>query len=255
MTYAGAYGGDDRLPVDRLLRRENHPLGIRRSEATKIATEEAAEAASSNKRWTFGAAAGALLVAGTMAAGALGISGGASPVAGSAPEHAPASPGHNPNGPVVGAPVPGQADDQQQRDPRNAQTTPSSASGPRAAAPAAADTASTDQGYSQAGGTGGTGGGTAGGTSTGTPAPAPEPAPQQPAPAPAPAPATEQPRQGGVLTPVTDAVGGVLTPVTDVVGGVLSPLTGSSTTSTQSAPAPSGPALTMIDPLGDLLGG
>ena len=30
--------------------------------------------------------------------------------------------------------------------------------------------------------------------------------------------------------------------------------TGSSTASTQSAPAPSGPALTMINPLGDLLG-
>ncbi|MFI7678636.1 hypothetical protein [Actinophytocola sp. NPDC049390] len=251
MTYAGAYGRDERLPVDRLLRREDHPLGVRRSEATKIATEEAAEAASSNKRWTFGAAAGALLVAGTMAAGALGLSGGATPVAGSAPEHAPASPGHHPGGPVVGAPAPGQADDKQQK--RNDQTTPSSANGPSAPAPAAPDTG-VDQGSSPVGG----GGGTPGGTSTPAPAPAPQqPAPQQPAPAPAPAPEQqqEQEQDGGLLTPVTDAVGDVLTPVTDTVGGVLSPLTGSSTTSTQSAPAPSGPALTMIDPLGDLLGG
>ena len=253
MTYAGAYGGDDRLPVDRLLRRENHPLGVRRSEATKIATEEAAEAATSNKRWTFGAAAGALLVAGTFAAGALGISGGATPAAGSVPEHAPASPGHNPSGPVVGAPAPGQdAEKQQKNDKRNQQTTPSSANGPEAGAPAApvdGSGSTTDQ-------SGGQSGGTAGGTSVETPAPAPQqPAPEQPAPAPAP----EQPADngsgglGGVLTPVTDTVGDVLTPVTDVVGGILSPLTGGSTAKTQSAPAASGPALTMIDPLGDLL--
>jgi hypothetical protein len=251
LTYAGAYGGDDRLPVDRLLRRENHPLGVRRSEATKIATEEAAEAASSNKRWTFGAAAGALLVAGTFAAGALGISGGATPAAGSVPEHAPASPGHNP-GPVVGAPAPGQdAEKQQQKnDQRNQQTTPSSANGPAANAPAAPADSGTDQ-------SGGQTGGTAGGTSVETPAPAPtQPAPEQPTPAPAP----EQPADngsgglGGVLTPVTDTVGDVLTPVTDIVGGVLSPLTGGSA-KTQSAPAPSGPALTMINPLGDLLAG
>ena len=259
MTYAGAYGRDERLPVDRLLRRENHPLGVRRSEATKIATEEAAEAASSNKRWTFGAAAGALLVAGTMAAGALGISGGATPAAGSVPEHAPASPGHNPGSPVVGAPAPGQADDeqqQQQRDPRNEQTTPASAGGQRAEAPVASGAGAEQGGSSQAGGSQASGGGTAGGTSATAPAPAPQqPAPQQPAPAPAPAPAPEQQSQGGILTPVTDVVSGVLTPVTDVVGGVLSPLSGSSATSTQSAPAPSGPALTMINPLGDLLGG
>jgi len=249
LTYVGTYGGDDRLPVDRLLRRENHPLGVRRSEATKIATEEAAEAATSNKRWTFGAAAGALLVAGTFAAGALGISGGATPVAGSAPEHAPASPGHNPSGPVVGAPAPGQDTEKQQKnDQRNQQTTPSSANGPATNAPAAPADSGTDQ-------SGGQTGGTADGTSVETPAPAPEqPAPEQPAPAPAP----EQPSDSGgglgdVLTPVTDTVGDVLTPVTDVVGGVLSPLTGGSTAKTQSAPAPSGPALTMIDPLGDLL--
>ena len=252
LTYAGAYGGDDRLPVDQLLRRENHPLGVRRSEATKIATEEAAEAASSNKRWTFGAAAGALLVAGTFAAGALGISGGATPAAGSVPEHAPASPGHNPSGPVVGAPAPGKDTEKQQKnDQRNQQTTPSSANGPAAGAPAAP----ADSGAEQS--TGGQTGGTAGGTSVETPAPAPQqPAPEQQAPAPAP----EQPADSGsgglgdVLTPVTDTVGDVLTPVTDVVGGVLSPLTGG-TARTQSAPAPSGPALTMIDPLGDLLAG
>ena len=57
-----------------------------------------------------------------------------------------------------------------------------------------------------------------------------------------------------MLEPVTDTVGDVLSPVTDTVGGILSPITGSSTASTTSAPAPSGPALTMINPLGDLLG-
>jgi hypothetical protein len=253
VTYAGAYGRDERLPVDRLLRRENHPLGVRRQEATKIATEEAAEAASSNKRWTFGAAASALLVAGTFAAGALGISGGATPIAGSAPEHAPASPGHNPggSGPVVGAPSPGKDDaKQKQQDPRNEQTTPASAGAPAAGSPVAPGTSAGQGGSSQAGG-----GGTAGGTSVETPAPAPQqPAPQQPAPAPAPAPEQNRGGLGGTLEPVTDTVGDVLSPVTDVVGGILSPITGSSTASTTSAPAPSGPALTMINPLGDLLG-
>jgi hypothetical protein len=254
VTYAGAYGRDERLPIDRLLRRENHPLGVRRQEATKIATEEAAEASSSSKRWTFGAAAGALLVAGTFAAGALGISGGATPVAGSAPEHAPASPGHNPGGdsPVVGAPVPGKDDakqQQKQQDPRFEQTTPASAGGPSAGAPVVPD-AGTDQGGTSQGS-----GGSTGGTSVETPAPAPQqPAPQQPAPAPAPAPEEGRGGLGGVLEPVTDTVGDVLTPVTDTVGGILSPITGSSTASTTSAPAPSGPALTMINPLGDLLG-
>lgn len=256
MTYAGAYGSDDRLPVDRLLRRENHPLGVRRKEATKIATEEAAEAASSNKRWTLGAAAGALLVAGTVAAGALGISGGAAPVAGSAPEHAPASPGQNPGGsnPVVGAPSPAKDDtkQKQQDDPRNEPTTPASAGGPAAGTPVAPGT-SADQGGSGQGS-----GRSAGGTSVETPAPAPAPqqsAPQQSAPAPAPAPEQNRGGLGGALEPVTDTVGDVLTPVTDTVGGILSPITGSSTASTTSAPAPSGPALTMINPLGDLLGG
>lgn len=251
MTYAGAYGRDERLPVDRLLRRENHPLGVRRNEATKIATEEAAEAASSSKRWTFGAAAGALLVAGTFAAGALGISGGASPVAGSAPEHAPASPGHNPGGssPVVGAPLPGKDDNKQKpQDPRVEQTTPASAGGPSAGAQAAPGAVAGQ------GGSGNSGGGAAGGASVQTPAPSPQqPAPQQPAPAPAPAPEQGRGGVGGVLEPVTDTVGDVLAPVTDTVGGILSPITGSSTTS--SAPTPSGPALTMINPLGDLLGG
>lgn len=256
MTYAGTYGQDDRVPVDRLLRRENHPLGVRRKEATKIATAEAAEAATSSKRWTFGVAAGALLVAGTFAAGALGISGGASPTAGSLPEHAPATPGHNPDGanPVIGAASPGKSDDKQQvRDPRNTQTTPASAGGRQVAAPAGTSSSVTGIGVSQ--GSSGRSG-TAGGTVTETPAPAPQQqAPQQQAPAPAPAP--EKPRSGAgeVLTPVTDTVGAVVTPVTDVVGGVLSPITGSSAKSAQSAPAPSGPALTLIDPLGDLLGG
>lgn len=252
MTYAGTYGRDERVPVDRLLRRENHPLGVRRSEATKIATEEAAEAASSSKRWTFGVAAGALLVAGTFAAGALGITGAASPVAGSAPEHAPATPGHNAggSGPAVGAPSSGKDDTKQKpADPRVEQTSPASAGGQQAGVPVAGT--GVDQGGSDQSG------GTAGGTSFEQPAPAPQPAPEQPAPAPAP-PQQQQPSGGGlggVLTPVTDVVGGVLNPVTDVVGGILSPLSGSSTASTQSAAAPSGPALTMINPLGDLLGG
>src|SRR4051812_31831947 len=101
------------MPVDRVLRREGHPLGVRRAEATKAAATEDIEISHSHKRWTLGVAAGALLMAGTFAAGALGITGGAAPTAGALPEHAPAAPGHTPgSGPEAGAPAPGQENKQ-----------------------------------------------------------------------------------------------------------------------------------------------
>lgn len=244
MTYAGAYDRNERVPVDRLLRREGHPLGVRRDEATAVATAEAEEAATSSKKWTFGVAAGALLMAGTFAAGALGITGGATPLAGSAPEHAPAAPGHNPNGgPAATAPAPGQ--DQKQQEPQTGQTKPASA-GPEAGAPAGQDTGSSGSGTATGSGhRGGTGGGT-------TPAPpAQQPAPPVQQPAPQQPPAPPQGPLGQVVTPVVGTVGGVLSPVTDLVGGLLSPLSAPAAAPARS----SGPALTMINPLGDLLGG
>jgi hypothetical protein len=262
LTYAGAYGRNERVPVDRLLRREgHHPLGIRRDEATAVATAQAEEAATSNKKWNFGVAAGALLVAGTFAAGALGITGGATPLAGSTPEHAPAAPGHNPTGgPTAGASAPGEDHKQQkpQQGQENAQTKPASA-GPQAGAPAGQDTGSqggsgygggSGSGYDGGGYDGGSGSGSSGGSDT-QPAPQqPAPPAQQPAPQQPPAqqpPANQQGPLGKVVTPVVDTVDDVLSPVTGLVGGILSP---------RSAPAPAsaGPALTMINPIGDLLG-
>jgi hypothetical protein len=48
---------------------------------------------------------------------------------------------------------------------------------------------------------------------------------------------------------VTDTVGDVTQPVTDTVGGILSPVTGALSGGGEQ------PAMTMINPLGDLLGG
>lgn len=252
MTYAGSYGRNERVPVDRLLRREGHPLGVRREElgvrreeVTAIAAAEAEEAATSSKKWTFGVAAGALLMAGTFAAGALGITGGAAPLANTAPEHAPAAPGHVPGGgPAVGAPAPGQDNKQQQpqQDPRLQQTEPSSAT------PKGGVTSDRDLGSPTGSGERSGGGGTQ------TPAPQqPAPPVQQPAPQPAPPQQQQQGPLGQVLTPVVDTADDILSPVTDVVGGLLSPR--SADTSAQRSATPSGPALTMINPLGDLLGG
>lgn len=238
MTYAGAYGGNERVPVDRGLRREGHPLGVRRAEATKVATEEAEESQASNKRWTFGVAAGALLVAGTFAAGALGLTHSAAPT--SAPEHANAS-GQGPNSPVVGAPVPGQDNNQQQQQqpqiPQQGQpTTPASAgTQTKPGATNAGSGTNSDTSTNQSGATSQSS--SAADTSTTTPAPSTT----------TPAPTEEQ--DGGLVGDVTDTVGDVLSPVTDVVGGVLSPQSSTTTTTT-----PSGPALTMINPLADLLG-
>lgn len=266
MTYAGAYGRYERVPVDRLLCREDaHPLGIRRDdelstrrdEVTALAAAEADEAATANKKWTFGVAAGALLMAGTFAAGALGITGGAAPVAGSAPEHAPAAPGHAPaGGPVIGAPAPGNDHLQQapeQQDPRLQETQPSSASPKGGTTDRDLSNPTGESARSGGSGTGsdtgsgsGTGSGTGGDTGGGVDTPAPQqPAPQQPAP--------QQQQQQGPL-------GQVLTPVVDTADDILSPVTGllglsSADQSTQRGATPSGPALTMINPLGDLLGG
>lgn len=260
MTYAGAYGRNERVPVDRMLRREGHPLGVRRAEATKaaISDEEREETALSRKRWTLSIATGALLVAGTFA-GALGLHGDPANTAGAAPEHAPASPGHTPGGgPVVGAPVPGQSQDQQQPQQQQPQgqpdtkpaqpTTPSSAGGPQAETPVAGG--GSDSGSDQTGGTGRSGG------ETSTPAPTPSPTPQQP-PTQEQPPAQEQPeQQQGPVGGLLGTVGDVLSPVTGAIGGILSPnsaQTDSTAATTSTKAAPSGPALTMIDPLGGLL--
>jgi hypothetical protein len=259
LSYAAAYGDEERVPVSRGLRRESHPLGISGDLADAHEELEAVEA--SSKKWTFGVAAGALLVAGTFAAGALGLNGSAVPVADQtgAPEHAPSAPG---NGPTQAVP-PGAAAPDDQSKPAD-QTNPSSADqgntapGPGAGAP----------GVGVPGGDGGTGGGAP------APQPQPQPQPQPPAPQPQPQPpAPEQPDNGGLLGGVTDGLGNVVGGVTDGLGGAVGGLLGGSSTSsapasasTMSAPAsasqdqapPAGgeqPAMTMINPLGDLLTG
>jgi hypothetical protein len=250
VTYAGAYGRNERVPVDRMLRREGHPLGVRRAEATKAATEEPEDTSLSHKRWTLGAAAGALLVAGTFTAAALGLSGGATPAAGSAPEIAPTAPNHK-SGPEAGAPAPGQENkqqqDQQAQPKQQPQETTPASTGPNTGAPV---NQGSDAGTDQSGGGSASGDsqrsnpGSGGGTSTPAPSPSPSPAPEQPAP-------EQQGPVGGLL----DTVGDVLSPVTGAVGGILSPSSASTTdnATASSKVAPSGPALTMINPLADLL--
>lgn len=245
MTYAAAYGGRDRVSAERLLRREGHPLGVRRY--YEDPADEAGDDNATSRKWTFGVAAGALLVAGTFAAGALGLNSGSHPVASeSAPEHAPTAPGHGPNGPgdignpAVAAPPHGD---------RDVKPRPAKESVGRSGTAAVADQQSARTGGSSAsGGTGGTGGGGYdSGASGGQQA-----APATPAPAPAPVPAPRPSHQPGpveeIVTPVTDTVGNVTEPVTDTVGGILSPVTG------LLGGGGHQPAMTMIDPLGDLLG-
>ncbi|MFL6120824.1 hypothetical protein [Actinophytocola sp.] len=240
-----------------MLRRENHPLGVRRAEATKAAFEES-EASHAHKRWTLGVAAGALLMAGTFAAGALGLHGGATPVAGAAPEHAPAAPGHDPGpgAPVVGAPVPGGKDAKQQplgqQSPRDQQALPTT--------PASAGSNNGIPVVSNTGTSGGTGSNKSGDTqrtapSGGTSTPTTQTPPSTTTP-----PTTTTPTQPSTQTSepkgnggLLGTVGGVLSPVTDVVGGILSPSTSSTDSTAATKSAPAGPALTMINPLGDLL--
>ncbi|WP_133905502.1 hypothetical protein [Actinophytocola oryzae] len=236
-----------------MLGREGHPLGIRRAEATKAATEEHVDSAG-HKRWTLGVAAGALLMAGTFAAGALGITGGAAPTAGSAPEHAPAAPGHAPgSGPVIGAPASTHDDRQQPKhqqapDQQVQPTTPASAGGRQADTPVTGGTGSTGSTGTAQGGGSASGGNhrttTPNGSNTQTPPPSSSQS-EQPAP-----PAQEQ--QQGPVGGLVDTVGDVLSPVTGTLDGILSPKsTNNDASATRSTP--SGPALTMIDPLGDLL--
>lgn len=230
--------------MSRPLRRDGHPLGVRRE---LIDEPEEVTAEASSRKWHFGVAAGALLVAGTFAAGALGLNGGSVPFAGSAPEHAPAAPGNGPNEvvpPPAQAPPPAEegGDREQPVDPESTQpasTAPNGQNAPVQEAPAP--------------GGGGTGGGGSGGGAP-APAPAPDPAPQpdpQPQPQPQPDPGGGG---GGLLDPITGAVGGVLDPITGAVGGILSP-NSASTTAAPASGAGDQPAMTMIDPLGDLLGG
>lgn len=236
MSYAAAASGRESLRADRKLRSEaqalrrryftdsEHPLGVRSDD------DPGAAAATVNRKWTFGVAAGALLVAGTFAAGALGLNSDALPGAdesAGAPEHAPTAPGSGgPDGrgdigtPAVAAPPHGDHDtsrpadrDAVGRDGRGAAVSGQQAEGGAAQArPAPA-----------------------------TPAPAPAPAPS-PAPAPGPGPVEQ------VVTPVTDTVGDVARPVTETVGGLVKPVTSTLTGGGEQ------PAMTMINPLGDLLG-
>ena len=240
MSYAAAYRGrSESVSADRLLRREGHPLGVRRY--YEDPAEDDAQAAGVHKKWTFGVAAGALLVAGTFAAGALGLNGASLPIAGeNAPDHAPAAPGHGPGGPqspgdigtpAVAAPPHGGHNQDVGKDRADR------------AHDAAAQAA-------QPGATGGSGPAASRNVpGVGQVAPAQPAAPATPAPAPSPAPAQQQPGTvAKVVKPVTDTVGDVTRPVTDTVGDVLSPVTDVLTGGGHQ------PALTMIDPLGDLLG-
>jgi hypothetical protein len=227
LSYAAAVGGRESESADRLLRRDRSPLGVQRH--YEPADDSIEDAASVNRKWTFGVAAGALLVAGTFAAGALGLNGGALPVADeNSPEHAPSAPGHGQHGsgggqgdigtPAVAAPPHGERD-----------------TGTADRGPSGQDVGASGQQASA-------------GSAQGGVAPAP---PATPAPAPAPAPRPAEPAPGPVekvVQPVTDTVGNVTRPVTETVGGVLSPVTGTLTGGGDQ------PALTMIDPLGDLLG-
>ncbi|OLF15783.1 hypothetical protein [Actinophytocola xanthii] len=217
------------------------------------------------RRWTFGVAAGALLVAGTFAAGALGLSSATAPFLGEqAPEHATASPGPD-RDEIGGAAV--TAPPERDKTERKDTTRPDQADGSvsEVARNGSTVTSPADQGYQPpalgegsgtvGGGNGGAGGGGGSGTGGGAGGQA-----EQPAPAPAPdPPATPEwePQRGTlekVVAPVTDTVGAVtdtvgdvVEPVTDTVGDVLSPVTGVLSGGDQ-------PALTMINPLGDLLG-
>jgi hypothetical protein len=240
LTSAAAFGGQERVTADRLLRREGHPLGVRRYYADP-ADEVAEDAAGTNRKWTFGVAAGALLVAGTFAAGALGLNGGTMPLAGeNAPEHAPSAPGHGPNNPgdigtpAVAAPPHGDRHEKAQPGKRSADEADGATAGGRHAAGSGGATGATG---GSSNGSGGAGQAQSGGGQPATPAPAP-----------APAPAPNQGGLGQVVTPVTDTVGDVVAPVSDTVGGVLSPVTGVLSGGNQQ------PAMTMINPLGDLLG-
>jgi len=225
-----------------LLRREGHPLGVRRY--YEDPAEEDAQAAGVHKKWTFGVAAGALLVAGTFAAGALGLNGTTLPLVGeNAPEHAPSAPGHGPGNsqgpgdigtPAVAAPPHGGHNQDVGKDGKDA-------------ADRADDSAARGGQQASAGGASQSGGG-AGGQQA---APAQPADPATPAPAPAPSPAQAQQQPGvveKVVKPVTDTVGNVTQPVTDTVGGILSPVTGVLSGGGEQ------PAMTMINPLGDLLG-
>jgi hypothetical protein len=227
LSYAAAYGSRDRVPAGSLLRREGHPLGVRRH--YEPADDSIEDVAGTSKKWTFGVAAGALLVAGTFAAGALGLNGATLPLGDNAPEHAPSAPGNGPRGegpsdigtPAVAAPPHSQHD-----------------------RPGGVERAADERGTADGRQTGRSGDDARPGEGGAHAAPAPAPAPR---PAPAPAPAQQPGPVEKVVTPVTDTVGDVTEPVTKTVGGVLSPVTGTLTGGDQ-------PALTMIDPLGDLLG-
>lgn len=225
---AAAYDGGNGLSTDGLRLRETNPLGVRRVYEDPA---DVVEDTGASRRWTFGVAAGALLVAGTFAAGALGLNGSALPVAGenvAAPEHAPTAPGNGPTEigePAVAAPPDAERPKRAQQ-PAKADSSPGTASytGQRApqAGPVTADRG--EAGERRA------------------PAPAPAPAPPQ-APAAAPEPASQPAQRPG---PVEQ----IVTPVTDTVGDVLSPVTG-----LLSGGGGQQPAMTMINPLGDLLAG
>jgi hypothetical protein len=231
LSYVAATGDRESLRADRALRSEaralrrryfkEHPLGARHDD------DPAYSADAVNRKWTFGVAAGALLVAGTFAAGALGLNSDAPPADenAAAPEHAPTAPGHGSGGPDSHGDI----------------GTPAVAAPPHG-----------DQDTSRPGDRGTAGADAASGQRPDGGAAQARPAPAKPAPAPAPEPSpAPAPRPGPVervVTPVTDTVGDVARPVTETVGGLVKPVTGTLSGGGEQ------PAMTMINPLSDLLG-
>jgi hypothetical protein len=72
VSYAATYGNHDQASSEQLLRRD-HPLRLRKTYEEPADLDERP----SVRRWSLGIATGALLVAGTFAAGVLGLNGAA----------------------------------------------------------------------------------------------------------------------------------------------------------------------------------
>lgn len=213
------------IPAAQLLRREGRPL-------SDPEPEPSAEDQPGQRRRVLGMAAGALLAAGTLA-GALGL-GNSGPVGEQANAAEPATSD-------MGLGTPADSSTADSGKPAKvktkvkpaAQVKERTAPKPSKSGKESSDTAAAPSGTQDR---------------VQQPTQPRQDAPTQPAPTP---PKEKQPDSGsvgGVLTPVTDTVndtvGGVTDTVNDTVGGV-----------TDTVDDVLQPALTMIDPLGDLLGG
>ena len=232
MTYAGEYGRDEVVPVDWILHREwvlardRHPLGVRRAEATRIATADLeAEASSNHLRWALGVAAGALLVAGTFAAGSLGGASGPTNTANSVPEPVLASLGRlSAPDPVVEAPAPEQVSEQQPQQNQPSQETSPASTGSHGGAPVAPDPGA--------------------GSQPATPVPAP-------APAPAPAPSNQWGSGSQWGSGYQQWGSGSQW---DSGYQQWSPVSGFGTATSLPAPTSAGPAMSMFDPFCNMTG-